>query len=446
MRPRYADIDWCGKRRRASVRTNHNTLVTRSLWLFADNATDGDGFSPVGCIMYWLAVWLCVALGLVLAPCRVVSKVPQARPTCPSGVGHIATPCGADAITTPAGALTAATASVDMIEHLDSKMQGRDEQHSPPRDASSAARSTLGVTVNPDPSDLTMQAAVHIQARTRCYLAEIHLGAAIDSAVCIQGYWRAWRLTILECALLVHKWRAASSIQAVVRRRIVWRPLIELLWRDRDDFTFPTADGELDVMDPSQVLVALKQERRGIVRIQAATRGYRVRAELRRPPLAALRAALGAAKLSSVLYLCTMVARGFLGCFVVDRAGRNESLDELAKRHGGTAKKASSAKKQRARKVHMVMTSSNSKIITTTRGDIICVAGPGAVDQAFLNKAVSRGRLVLSAVDRVMLQLSWADVEADSDDEKSNCHNSMAAHAVMRGEAAAHAVMRGAGA
>jgi stage V sporulation protein SpoVS len=140
-----------------------------------------------------------------------------------------------------------------------------------------------------------------------------------------------------------------------------------------------------------------------------------------------------------------MVARGFLGCFVVDRAGRNESLDELAKRHGGTAKKASSAKKQRARKVHMVMTSSNSKIITTTRGDIICVAGPGAVDQAFLNKAVSRGRLVLSAVDRVMLQLSWADVEADSDDEKSNCHNSMAAHAVMRGEAAAHAAMRGAG-
>ena len=85
-------------------------------------------------------------------------------------------------------------------------------------------------------------------------------------------------------------------------------------------------------------------------------------------------------------------------CCEVDRAGRNESLDELAKRHGGTAKKASSAKKQRARKVHMVMTSSNSKIITTTRGDIICVAGPGAVDQAFLNKAVSRGRLVLSVL------------------------------------------------
>ena len=337
-----------------------------------------------------------------------------------------------------------------------SMMQGSDEPLFSPRDASSAARPTLGVTVSSisialallsrvlvvtssrskmarakaaprlqalargrDPRrrlrrhrlQLGIQAAmaVRIQARARCYLAEIHLGEMVHSAECIQWHWRDAKrreLAVLEGALLIHRWLAATRIQAAARRYAVWRPLLGLLWRDRDEmYPFPltTADGGLDVMDSRQVLAAVKQERRGIVRIQAVTRGYRVRAELRRPPLTALRAALGTNLLGYVICLRTIVARGFFGCHVYDRAGRNESLEELTKRHGGTIKKAGSAKKQRARKAQVAAVEDGTKVIETTRGDIICVAGPGAVNPAFIRKLVLRGRLELGARDRLLL-------------------------------------------
>ena len=291
--------------------------------------------------------------------------------------------------------------------------------------------------------------AVRIQARARCYLAEIHLGEMVHSAECIQWHWRDAKrreLAVLEGALLIHRWLAATRIQAAARRYDVWRPLLGLLWRDRDEmYPFPltTADGGLDVMDSRQVLAAAKQERRGIVRIQAVTRGYRVRAELRRPPLTALRAALGTNLLGSVICLRTIVARGFFGCHVYDRAGRNESLEELTKRHGGTVKKAGSAKKHRARKAQVAAAEDGTKVIETTRGDVICVAGPGAVNPAFIRKLVLRGRLELGARNRLLLcsvcsagmALKNGESEEDEFDEPAP-GRSMAAHAATRGAGA----------
>ena len=375
-----------------------------------------------------------------------------------------------------------------------SMMQGSDEPLFSPRDASSAARPTLGVTVSSisialallsrvlvvtssrskmarakaaprlqalargrDPRrrlrrhrlQLGIQAAmaVRIQARARCYLAEIHLGEMVHSAECTQWHWRDAKrreLAVLEGALLIHRWLAATRIQARIqaaaRRYDVWRPLLGLLWRDRDKmYPFPltTADGELDVMDSRQVLAAVKHRRRGIVHIQAVTRGYRVRTELRRPPLTALRAALGTNLLGYVICLRTIVARGFFGCHVYDRAGRNESLEELTKRHGGTIKKAGSAKKQRARKAQVAAVEDGTKVIETTRGDIICVAGPGAVNPAFIRKLVLRGRLELGARDRLLLcsagmALKNGESEEDEFDEPAP-GRSMAAHAATRG-------------
>lgn len=130
-----------------------------------------------------------------------------------------------------------------------------------------------------------------------------------------------------------------------------------------------------------------------------------------------------------------MIARGFFGCFVLDRAGRNESVDELTKRHGGTAKKAGSAKKQRARKAQ-ASANGGTRVITTTRGDIICVDGPGAVDLATIRKLVLRGQLVLDARDRMLLcsALLVRDADGESDDDAPEC--SKAAHAAMRGAGA----------
>ena len=58
------------------------------------------------------------------------------------------------------------------------------------------------------------------------------------------------------------------------------------------------------------------------------------------------------------------------------------------------------------------------------RGDLVCVAGPGAVDPAFLNKlvlrastCVLRGLLVLSAVDHLMLR---SGLMLDDDDDNGD--------------------------
>ena len=83
-----------------------------------------------------------------------------------------------------------------------------------------------------------------------------------------------------------------------------------------------------------QLVAGLRQERRAAACIQAAVRGYRVRAHLRATAFMALRAVLDG-KLSTVIRLRTVIARGFVGCLAFDRSGRGSTdVGELLKQLG----------------------------------------------------------------------------------------------------------------
>jgi hypothetical protein len=205
------------------------------------------------------------------------------------------------------------------------------------------------------------------------------------------------------------------------------------------------------IPDDLWLMATLREELRASARIQAVTRGFRVRTEFQRPHVKALRAALSAngTKLSAIVYLKTVIARGYIGCLVLDRAGRRESMDTLIKRYGGKKMgKASSAKKQRARQARMAQTK-GSKFITTTAGDVICVAGPGAVNYALLNTLVLRGRLVLGHVDHLRLRLAGIgaiggqEVGSDDPDDSNDSDGGDDGNAALTRLFAAHAAARG---
>jgi hypothetical protein len=360
--------------------------------------------------------------------------------------------------TPSAGFSTHSTLSAT-VGGLNSKMQGSDERRTYTRDASSGARPTPVVTVSSISISMALLsvvlargmhkirmhrtrrtwAAVQIQAKTRGRSMGRRLRAARWAATLITRCWllhahNKWaKLAELQAELRAEQ--AAVHIQSGVRAWRVVRVLYKMVWRNEEEEYPFWLIGDDFWLDKGQVMAALKQERRATVRIQAAIRGYRVRADLRAPTILALRAALGGQTLSSVIYLCTMVARGFFGCLLFDRAGRMEGPDELIKRHGGKVKKAGSAKKQRARKaVHGSRAADRRVVMKTQSGDWVCAAGPGAVDVAFLYKAAHRktGRLVLTAVDKH--RLSYAGVRSRREEEELAMSMSMTSDEDAGGE------------
>ena len=224
------------------------------------------------------------------------------------------------------------------------------------------------------------RAAVRVQGLARGFRARRSRARCAAAARCIQGSWRGYTVRLAHTAAqLAHasavriqrSWRALAAythdcftlyvaavcIQAVWRRyqvlyllpdAIYW-PLTDGFLADYADLAYAD-DHEMDGHDRTSLRTlrrVLSRETRAIVRTQAIVRGFLVRALLRcfEPICSALR---GAA-LSAVVRLKVLVGAACLDCVIFDRRTRESvSLGTLLKRYG-KAKKAKSAKKQRAR-------------------------------------------------------------------------------------------------
>ena len=198
-------------------------------------------------------------------------------------------------------------------------------------------------------------AAVTMQAAARGFLARLEVADLHSAALSIQDAWYAYRayldnLQFWAHELKIQRLHAVVEIQAWVRRFLVRSRCFRQYFHDYEgEWEEMWEEVECNGITMRTVRATLHEEHCQLSRVQAAFRGFQARKMLQ--PLTELRAALKGRPLSSVVRLRAVFGqRGACGLLTFD-PGTGAGVPINSVRSAlGKAKKASSKKKQRARK------------------------------------------------------------------------------------------------